>query len=430
MKKLSLILLLSISFLGVSQTPKTSNQVNHIAIDQYYSGINTYTDTLQFWTYELQDTTLRKFPPAHVSYANGLKTTYTFDSIAVGKSIKINDVVFSNREILKWMLGYQILAVHKDTILNYFRVNGEWKFKKIYRKAPLPLVIQKHSNLPQDFFMFKPYSLEAIRFKCFAEAKIFDMLAFPADTALVNPRFLIDGKLQSRGFTSDNLKMNEVKSIEVFSPQEAMRFFSYKFRKGIVSVTTKNSKSNEEAFNRNIRVLEEMQQKDGSWVAQSDTVLPNIESFRAYQKAKLTAQNAPIYLIDGELETESVNRKTYNMDRMESLITKLSPREYDRKLNKFIQTATDTVKITSYQGRAFGDRLSNLPGIFHDLQQLRKTQPDPNPIYIVDDKEIDFEKLKNLSMKNLEMVAVLEGCDAIQKYGKRGENGVVIYKSK
>jgi hypothetical protein len=64
------------------------------------------------------------------------------------------------------------------------------------------------------------------------------------------------------------------------------------------------------------------------------------------------------------------------------------------------------------------------------LKRLRKTLPDPTPIYFVDNQEIDSEKLKQYKPKELEFVESLEGCDAISKYGKRAEYGVVIYRKK
>ena len=98
MKKLSLIILLFVSFFGFSQTPKKNRQAKYIAIDQYYYGINTYHDTLSFFTYEIPDTLL-KLPITNISYANGLKTAYNFDSISAEARVRINDVVFPNRDI-------------------------------------------------------------------------------------------------------------------------------------------------------------------------------------------------------------------------------------------------------------------------------------------------------------------------------------------
>jgi hypothetical protein len=65
-----------------------------------------------------------------------------------------------------------------------------------------------------------------------------------------------------------------------------------------------------------------------------------------------------------------------------------------------------------------------------ELKRLRNTNPDPTPIYIVDNQEITAEKLKEYKPKELEFIESLEGCDAIAKYGKRAEFGVVIYRKR
>ena len=64
------------------------------------------------------------------------------------------------------------------------------------------------------------------------------------------------------------------------------------------------------------------------------------------------------------------------------------------------------------------------------MKRLRNTDPEPTPIYIVDNQEITAEKLKQFKNKDLEFVQSLEGCDAITKYGKRAEFGVVIYRKR
>ena len=54
-----------------------------------------------------------------------------------------------------------------------------------------------------------------------------------------------------------------------------------------------------------------------------------------------------------------------------------------------------------------------------------------SPLYILDGKEINSEKLEELNAKNIAEVSVLKGEKATYKYGQKGVNGVVeIYSKK
>lgn len=52
------------------------------------------------------------------------------------------------------------------------------------------------------------------------------------------------------------------------------------------------------------------------------------------------------------------------------------------------------------------------------------------PLLIVDGKEIDYNELEKIDPKQIESIDVLKEQSAIEKYGKKGENGVVIVNTK
>ena len=61
---------------------------------------------------------------------------------------------------------------------------------------------------------------------------------------------------------------------------------------------------------------------------------------------------------------------------------------------------------------------------------MRENKKPEVPLYIVDNEEIDMEKLKQFSRNEIELVTVLSSCDGMQKYGKKAEFGAVIFRRK
>ena len=55
---------------------------------------------------------------------------------------------------------------------------------------------------------------------------------------------------------------------------------------------------------------------------------------------------------------------------------------------------------------------------------------DKKPLFIVDGKEIDPNKIQDINPKNIESVTILKDESAAEKYGDKGKNGVVIIKTK
>ena len=53
-----------------------------------------------------------------------------------------------------------------------------------------------------------------------------------------------------------------------------------------------------------------------------------------------------------------------------------------------------------------------------------------NPLYIIDGKEYSKEKMEELDPNNIEKVEVLKGEKAIEKYGEKGKNGIILITTK
>ena len=167
--------------------------------------------------------------------------------------------------------------------------------------------------------------------------------------------------------------------------------------------------------------------------------MTSLEQFKEFRK-KVYQANGPVFLFNGEFEMESVNRKTIDADAMES-VKIVNGKKMGRSLqfkngnsttqfNEIIDVANDTVFIQTEKERWTAKAGISIPTVMSQLKRVRNIDPEPTPIYFVDNQEIDAEKLEQYKSKELEFVESLEGCDAISKYGKRAEYGVVIYRKK
>ncbi|WP_282044374.1 M56 family metallopeptidase [Winogradskyella flava] len=66
----------------------------------------------------------------------------------------------------------------------------------------------------------------------------------------------------------------------------------------------------------------------------------------------------------------------------------------------------------------------------YDKNNLLISSNGKNPLYIVDGKEVSKRKFKDIDTDNIESVTVLKGENAIELYGKKGKDGVIIVKTK
>ena len=53
-----------------------------------------------------------------------------------------------------------------------------------------------------------------------------------------------------------------------------------------------------------------------------------------------------------------------------------------------------------------------------------------NPLYIVEEKEVTEEFIRELKPEDVDSITVLKDKSAIEKYGEKGKNGVIEIKLK
>jgi hypothetical protein len=370
---------------------------------------------------------------------------YTIDSIPDIAYLIVNGIEFQNKKVLTKINNFKIKNIRKDStytfnIVRKDSVTNAFEYTDVKRKyqRPYARIVQEHSILAQDFFLFKINTLEPVRYRCTAYSPVLDI--FNTEEKIEYspiPRVMIDGRLQAKSFDYDEINLDDIEKIEVFGSADATNYFGQKARPGLISYTTKGSNFSFDWALSNTRVVGETEDDKGNWKMVVDTLFSNIEKFKEYRKSCLKA-NGAIYIINGNNETESINRKTIDMDGITNLRIvsgmklKKIPLTVSEKSVDIRTEATfdnDTIFIETKRNSGFINAgTGNLSKIFSELKRLRKTTPDPTPLYFVDNQEITPEKLKGFKPKELEFVESLEGCDAISKYGKRAEFGVVIYR--
>lgn len=454
MKKTKLLLLLTFCiFSAFGQQKAPIPKRYNFSITDFYHKNMVFRDTVMFdmeytdmpKTNALKDTaSIRRFIN-RMSFADAFvkPNQYTIDSIPETATINVNGIYFTNKNVLAKIKDYEILKIKKDSIYanRYDETKKAYSVSARYQK-PHALVYQDHNNLPHDFFFFKQYTLEPVRYRCFSFSPVLDVFNTEDSIVVSNkPRVMIDGRLQAKSFNYQYINLENVQKIESFGNEEAYKYFGTKAKSGLISVTSKDSKFNLEWALANTRIITEIQDRNEKWKVVGDTILTSLEQFKEFRNKAYSA-NGPIYLINGELETEKINRKTIDLDAIESVRvvsgkrTKRTPfitnNTYNSivRMSETVSVANDTVFIQTEKESWTSNSHIGISNVMSQLKRIRNTSPDPTPIYIVDNQEIDAEKLKLYKSKELEFVESFEGCDAISRYGKRAEFGVVIYRKK
>jgi hypothetical protein len=240
---------------------------------------------------------------------------------------------------------------------------------------------------------------------------MFDLLSPTNPKPASTLRYIVDGRLQEENYDLDRLQAMKIQEVKVFNAKTAQRFWGQKAHYGLVVIRTQQFPVSKHVFyTENIRVVAEKELKNGLWETIQDTILTDMNAFNDYKKTVAKA-NLPIYMINKEGEIEWRNRKTINFYEVNSLVIK-----------------NDTVFVETFRKKEEKNSISNI--LANHKRFWDKDEELKLPLYIVDNQEITIDKLKEFKSKELDFIIKLEGCDAIQQYGKRAEFGVMIYRKK
>lgn len=91
----------------------------------------------------------------------------------------------------------------------------------------------------------------------------------------------------------------------------------------------------------------------------------------------------------------------------------------------FFISANTIAQISQQQTQKIKDSMVSIK-----LDYSNTISKADTPLYIVDGKIKDIAYIKTLDPKLIESVNVLKADKAVKKYGKKGENGVIIVTTK
>lgn len=92
------------------------------------------------------------------------------------------------------------------------------------------------------------------------------------------------------------------------------------------------------------------------------------------------------------------------------------------------EPARDSIRVIGFAANNGNDPLQII-GYRADSTTAKNTNPD-KPLYIIDNKEPSVNEMKALEPKDIESISVLKDQSAIEAYGSKGKNGVIIITTK
>ncbi|MDN5201529.1 M56 family metallopeptidase [Fulvivirgaceae bacterium BMA10] len=192
------------------------------------------------------------------------------------------------------------------------------------------------------------------------------------------PLFILDGEeIGCEGCKQvSEIDPHEIASISVFKDQKALELYGQKGRHGVVVITSKSSEKKNEKVIKVDSVRKKPKKVYEELVIQSDTI-----------KIKANSPNLAKYSISYEAR-DSISLKQSN------------------GTNSFEFSPNGKVVI-------------------------RGTQAEAQPLYFINDIEIDAKNLKKFPVDdNIASINVLKGSVAVEKYGDRAKDGVVLIQTK
>ena len=422
---LTFLILLLLRFEGFAQTSPKILKAKSYSITRYFYKNISFIDTTGA-DIEIPENLASPNQKGGLWYRSAADAVFSASNLGIeaipkNASVIINGIRFENSNILTQLADIKVLNIKNDSLISYkYSLDQKQFIESRQAKPPRAFVYQAHSNLPHDFLIFKQNTLEPVRYRCSAFSPILNTFLSEENLNKPSTRLMIDGRMQSQDIDYQHLDYSKYQNIMIFGAEDANKYFGWKARAGLITMNTIGSDFKLEWMLANMRVLGEIQDKNGNWSVVKDTIVNNIEQFNKL-KNPIFAENGTVYMINGEHESEQMNRKTFDTDAIESIrIVAGNP-------SKMIN---DTVFINTQKERWTNQSRATLSKVMSDLNRIHNGNTVIIPIYILDNEEIDYEKLKQFKSKELEFISSLEGCDAINQYGKRAENGVVIYRRK
>ena len=256
--------------------------------------------------------------------------------------------------------------------------------------------------------------------------------------------FMSDGqsfKVVTMG-KDDGTFMFTSKEGEIIAQTTTDDTFSFK-QKDTISIQTQSNRLLKEGdsifINRNSKIQ--------TWVNNNGTNINASENGNTF--VYRSKSDEPLFVVNGKVVEKSLFEDV-DSDKIESvnvLKGNLAVERFgERGKNGVVLLRTkgspkwvigDTVEVKTYEIRELNDSITHNFGerVYSKndniTYEFTSTRNDKNkPLYIVDGKEFSPKDFKKLNVNSFESMHVLKDENAIELYGEKGKNGVIIIKSK
>ncbi|MEJ4090110.1 M56 family metallopeptidase [Galbibacter orientalis] len=215
----------------------------------------------------------------------------------------------------------------------------------------------------------------------------------PKSKQLNDPIYVIDGKIMPKDFDVKSIDPESIYSMNVIKGESAIEKYGEKGRNGVVEIFLKDSNQ----INLN------SSDSKNSFKISSTTI---------DQKEK------PLYVLDGKILHEDFDINTIDpstINHINVLKDINATKKYgDEGKNGVIEIVLET----------------NTSEAKNKSTSIQFKKIDPNQLIILDGKEISHEEYSKIDREEIRAFIILKDGDAVEKYGEKGKNGVIIIQTK
>jgi len=246
--------------------------------------------------------------------------------------------------------------------------------------------------------------------------------------------YVIDGVRVTNKADLKKFDLNTIESIDILKNADAVKLFGEEGNKGVVIIFSKNAGDSEanKQLHQKIYALRAVNGQNilstqTTGVAairiNGNTINSNAKPTGYYTPAG-TTQKIPLYGSESDiLATVASARK--NSSAINELVKKRD--SIDRNIQGLIRTEVSST--------AKAERLKDVVVVGYGTEKspnitIKGKSGQPEPLWVVDGKQMPFSPLPELNPDSIETITVLKDASATALYGTKAVNGVVIITTK
>ncbi|PKQ69558.1 hypothetical protein BZG01_01125 [Labilibaculum manganireducens] len=228
------------------------------------------------------------------------------------------------------------------------------------------------------------------------------------------PLIILDGKEITRT-QMDQISPNEIASISVLKDDSTIKLYGKEAKNGVILITSKSENTTKNGVSDSIKTDDVMVLGYGYMKNPGTTFVGNGYASENGVNAQGEKRKYPLFVVDGKkiANTESRGLDENNIESINVIKGEQATAKYGK------EAVNGAIEIASKSPDSKNKPVIKIKGAAIS-----------NPIYIVDGKKISAKKANKINPDDIESINVLKGENAIEKYGEKAKNGVVIITSK